>query len=163
MRNLLIVGLLFTASAVSAQNFSATLSAPWDGENVPAGQQCHLFGGEGATPEIVLQGLPEGTQMVRVEFNDKSFAPLADNGGHGVIGFAVSGPVAVLPSVPGMTVDLPEGASVLAAARAGGQYASPGYLPPCSGGRGNRYMADVIALDAAGKALGRLQIELGRY
>ncbi len=163
MRNTLIAGLMMAASAASAQSFTAELGPPWGGVNVPDGQQCRLFDGNGATPMIILQGLPEGTAQMRVEFNDKSYAPLADNGGHGVIGFQVSGPNAVLPSVPGMTADLPDGAEVLAAARSGGQYASPGYLPPCSGGRGNRYMADVIALDAAGGELARVSVELGRY
>jgi len=155
--------LVLVAGAASAQSFSASLSPPWDGVNVPDGQQCRLHGGNGATPEISLQGLPEGTALLRVEFNDKSYAPLSENGGHGVIGFTVSGMDVVLPSVPGMTADLPAGAEVLAAARSGGEYASPGYLPPCSGGRGNRYMADVIALDASGAELGRVPVELGRY
>jgi len=163
MRTILIAGLLMVASAASAQGFTAELAPPWDGVNVPSGQQCRLFDGNGATPMIILQGLPEGTTHMRVEFNDKSYAPLAENGGHGVIGFQVRGPDAVLPSVPGMTAELPDGAEVLAAARSGGQYASPGYLPPCSGGRGNRYMADVIALDAGGAELARVPVELGRY
>ncbi len=163
MRNILIAGLIMAAGMAHAQSFTAKLALPWNGVTVPDGQQCRLFGGDGATPIIVLQGLPEGTVQMRVEFNDKSYAPLADNGGHGVIGFPVSGPDAVLPSVPGMTAYLPLGAEVLAAARSSGQYASAGYLPPCSGGRGNRYMADVIALDTNGAELARVPVELGRY
>ncbi len=163
MRNILIAGLIMAAGMASAQSFTAELGPPWDGITVPDGQQCRLFNGNGATPMIILQGLPQATTRIRVEFNDKSYAPLANNGGHGVIGFQVSGPNAVLPSVPGMTTVLPEGAEVLAAARSSGQYASPGYLPPCSGGRGNRYMADVIALDATGAELARMPVELGRY
>ena len=163
MRNLLIAGLILAAGAASAQSFKAELAAPWDGENVPSGQQCRLFEGAGATPPMALTGLPDGTVQIRVEFNDKSYPPLAANGGHGVIGFSVSGPNAALPAVPGMTADLPEGIEVLSAARSSGQYASPGYLPPCSGGRGNRYMADVIALDASGTELARVSVELGRY
>lgn len=163
MRNILIAGLIMAAGMAHAQSFTAKLALPWNGVTVPDGQQCRLFGGDGATPIIVLQGLPEGTVQMRVEFNDKSYAPLADNGGHGVIGFPVSGSHAVLPSVPGMTAYLPMGAEVLAAARSSGQYASAGYLPPCSGGRGNRYMADVIALDANGAELARVPVELGRY
>jgi len=163
MRNIIITGLVLAAGMANAQSFSAELAPPWDSINVPDGQQCRLFNGNGATPMIILQGLPAGTAMMRVEFNDKSYAPLADNGGHGVIGFQVSGPNAVLPSVPGMTANLPAGVEVLAAARSGGQYASAGYLPPCSGGRGNRYMADVIAVDATGAELARVPVELGRY
>lgn len=163
MKYLTILALLLATGAAHAQSFTAALAAPWGGEFVPEGQQCHLFGGNGSTPMMILQGLPEGTVQMRVEFNDKSYAPLADNGGHGVISFAVTGPNAVLPSVPGMTAHMPEGAEVISAARSGGQYASAGYLPPCSGGRGNRYMADVIALDATGAELGRVAVELGLY
>ena len=101
MRKILTAILFLTAGAVSAQSFSASLSPPWDGVKVPEGQQCHLFGGNGATPEISVQGLPDGTAQIRLEFNDKSYAPLSENGGHGVIGFMVSGADAVLPSVPG--------------------------------------------------------------
>lgn len=163
MRNTVIAGLLMAASAANAQSFTAELGPPWDGIDVPDGQQCRLFNGDGATPLIILQGLPEGAAQMRVEFNDKSYAPLSENGGHGAIGFQVIGPNAVLPSVPGMTADLPEGAEVLAAALSSGRYASAGYLPPCSGGRGNRYMADVIAQDASGAELARVSVELGRY
>ena len=161
----LVLGFVFSimAGAAIAQSFSASLAPPWDGVEVPSGQQCHLHGGDGATPIFTLSGLPAGTVSIRVEFNDKSYEPLANDGGHGVIGFAVSGPNAVLPSVPGMTAEMPEGAEVLAAARTGGEYASAGYLPPCSGGRGNRYMADVIALDANGAEVGREAVELGLY
>jgi len=163
MRTLLSLAFILAAGTTAAQSFSASLTAPWDGITVPEGQQCQLFGGNGATPEITLHGLPAGTASVRVEFNDKSYAPLADSGGHGVIGFTVSGPDAVLPSVPGMTANMPANARVLAAARSGGQYASPGYLPPCSGGRGNRYMADVIAQDASGAELATVALEIGKY
>ncbi|MEQ8899831.1 MAG: hypothetical protein RID11_07455 [Roseovarius sp.] len=61
------------------------------------------------------------------------------NGAHGTIGFPVNGSKALLPSVPGMTARLPGGARVIHPARSSGDYASPGYLPPYSGGRGNRY------------------------
>lgn len=43
-------------------------------------------------------------------------------------------------------------------------YASAGYLPPCSGGRGNRYTVDVKILDAAGKVLDtQRNVAIGRY
>ena len=163
MRNLLSAALVLAAGMAHAQSFEAKLALPWNGVTVPEGQQCRLFGGNGATPIFVLNGLPDRTVQMRVEFNDKSYPPLSENGGHGVISFSVSGPNAVLPSVPGMTAYLPMGAVVISAARSSGQYASPGYLPPCSGGRGNRYMADVIALDADGIELASVPVELGRY
>jgi len=163
VRNLLIAGFIMAAGAINAQNFTAELGPPWDGTLVPEGQQCRLFGGNGATPMIILRNLPAGTTQMRVEFNDKSYGPLANNGGHGIIGYQVSGPNAVLPAVPGMTTFLADGIVVITAARSSGQYASAGYLPPCSGGRGNRYMADVIAQDANGAELASVPLELGLY
>ncbi len=163
MRKFLTAALVLAAGMAHAEGFSVKLALPWNGVTVPEGQQCRLFGGDGATPVFVLNGLPEGTTQVRVEFNDKSYPPLSEDGGHGVIGFPVSGPDAVLPSVPGMMAYLPSGATVISAARTGGRYASAGYLPPCSGGRGNRYEADVVALDARGAELARVAVELGRY
>jgi len=88
-----------------------------------------------------------------------------DDGGHGIIAFAVTPTdgTASLPSVPGGTADLPEGVSVATASRGTGDYASPGYLPPCSGGQGNTYSATVTALDSAGIELAAGKIELGKY
>ena len=142
---------------------TVALQAPWDGKKVPSGQQCNLFGGKGATPPMVVSGLPKGTVWVAVAYNDRDFGPLSRNGGHGTIGFPVKGATAKLPAVPGMTDKLPGGAKVLAKAKSTGEYSSTGYLPPCSGGRGHRYMADVLALGADGKTLEKVTIEIGRY
>ncbi|WP_244888459.1 hypothetical protein [Roseovarius tolerans] len=49
-------------------------------------------------------------------------------------------------------------------ARSRGDYASPGYLPPCSGGRGNRYTVDLRAIDKAGKVLAEVKtVDIGKY
>lgn len=158
-----LAAIILSAGAAIADEFTVTIGAPWGGVDVPEGQQCRLFGGDGATPPMQITGLPEGTVTVHVEFNDKSYGPLADNGGHGIIRFDAAAGDTSLPSVPGMTAVLPDGAFVVSAARSTGQYASDGYLPPCSGGRGNRYSADVIAFDAAQNRLGGVTVELGRY
>ena len=142
---------------------SVTLLPPWDGEVVPAGEVCTLQGGNGSTPPMALAGLPKGTASVAVEFNDISFPAMAFNGGHGVLGFAVAGPDAQLLPVPAMTTDLPEGSWVISAARAGGQYASAGYLPPCSGGNGHTYQVVVRALDANNIELDMARVVLGTY
>lgn len=164
LKPILTFAALMFGTAATADDFSVSLMAPWDGVEVPAGQQCRLFdGGDGVTPPIVLSGLPEGTVMVHVEFNDKSYAPLSQNGGHGIIGFMVNEADVTLPAVPGMSTEMPIGAFIVKAARSTGRYASDGYLPPCSGGRGNRYSADVIAFDVAGVELGSVTVELGRY
>ena len=142
---------------------TATIKAPWDGQRVPTGQQCRLFGGRGATPPMEVAGIPAGTAWIVVAFNDRDFAPLSTCGGHGTIGFPARGTKMTLPAVPGMTAQLPGGAVVVAAARSTGDYASPRYLPPCSGGRGNRYFAEVSAMDRANKVLATARVELGRY
>lgn len=160
----LIAGVgLGTVPGIADAAMTVTLDAPWDGRKVPAGQQCSLFGGNGATPPMTVAGLPQGTVWVVVAFNDRDYRPLSRNGGHGTIGFPVKGASAKLPAVPGMTDRLPGGARVVAAAKSTGRSASPGYLPPCSGGRGNRYSADVSAVGADGKVIETVRIAIGRY
>ena len=156
----MIVGL---SPVAALAEMSLALLPPWDGQTVPVDQVCALHGGNGMTPPMALSGLPEGTVSLAVEFNDISFASLAFNGGHGAIGFAVTGPEAELPPVPALTADLPEGSWVISAARTSGQYASPGYIPPCSGGNGHTYQAVVRALDAEGNELDMARVVLGRY
>lgn len=149
--------------AVASAQMTATLMAPWDGKRIPAGQQCPLDGGKGATPPIKVAGLPKGTAMVVVAFSDRDYPPLSRAGGHGTIGFAVKGTTATLPAVPGMTGKLSGGARVMAAAKSTGAYASPGYLPPCSGGQNHRYLADISAVAADGKPLETIKIAIGNY
>jgi hypothetical protein len=157
----LIVALMMAVPA--AAKMQVSLLAPWDGKKVPAGQECRIDGGNGKTPPMKIVGLPQGTAWILVEYNDKSYQPLSTKGGHGSIGYKVSGTSATLPAIPGMTKDLGSKAWVVKPARSTGDYASKGYLPPCSGGRGNRYSADVKAVDSAGKVLETVKIEIGRY
>lgn len=163
---LVVVGTgLATGAAMAQAPLTLRLADPaWDGVTIPEGQQCALQGGSGTTPAIEVSGLPEGTTTVDVAFSDETYQPMND-GGHGVIAFAVTpvGGTATLPSVPGGTADLPEGASVATPSRGTGEYASPGYLPPCSGGAGNTYSATVSALDGASKELATGKIEIGKY
>ena len=144
--------------------------AAWNGKIVPKGQQCKKFGGSGSTPSLIVEGVPAEANAIIVEFNDASYMDLSSDGGHGKIGFRVSGGgKQVLPSVPGQTDKLPDGSFVEKRNRATGDYATPGYLPPCSGGRGNNYFADVKAVYKAktekekSKLLATGKIELGKY
>lgn len=162
-KTIALIALLMLPAVPAFAAMKASVLPPWDGKTVPAGQQCKLNGGNGKTPPIKVTGMPDGTRWIVVEFNDRSYAPLANNGGHGKIGFPVSGSTATLPPVPGMTARLPGRAVVVAKARTSGRYASPGYLPPCSGGKGNRYTAVVKALDANSKLLEKVNINIGRY
>jgi len=163
---IIVAGLGLAAGAIAQSGqLELRLADPaWDGVTIPQGQHCALQGGSGATPAIAVSGLPEGTTTVNVAFNDETYQPMND-GGHGIIAYAVTPAdgTATLPSVPGGTADLPAGASVATASRGTGDYASPGYLPPCSGGAGNTYSATVTALDSTGKELATGKIELGKY
>ncbi|MDQ2091686.1 hypothetical protein [Marimonas arenosa] len=145
-------------------DMSAQLLSPWDGKKVPAGQQCRLFGGNGSTPPMVVSGIPAGAVWIIAEFNDKSYSPLSSKGGHGIVAWPVKGSKTKLFAVPGMKSRLPGGARLVKAARSTGKYASDGYLPPCSGGRGNRYAVDLKAVDAKGKILAKISnFAIGRY
>ena len=154
-----------------ADDLNVSFADPaWDGKKIPDGQQCTKFGGKGGTPALQVDNIPAGTNAIIVEFNDRDYQPLSRNGGHGKIGFWIleGSSSALLPSVPGETNDLPEGSFVEKDNRATGAYARPGYLPPCSGGRGNRYFAEVKAVQKVEgkkkpKVLAKTRIQLGRY
>jgi hypothetical protein len=165
-----LIALAFAAAALPAIAQEPQLAitftdTAWTGDTVPDGQQCPLQGGQGATPALHLANVPDGTAIIETAYNDETYQPMND-GGHGILRFAVTpanGEVD-LPSVPGNTADnLPEGATVQAAARAEGDYASPGYLPPCSGGNGNTYSVTVKALDANETEIGQGKVTIGKY
>lgn len=167
-----LLALVFAAALPSgvalAQDATLAITfadAAWTGETVPEGQQCPLQGGTGATPALHIANVPADTASIEVAFNDETYTPM-DDGGHGVLSFAVTleNFEVDLPSVPGNTADsLPEGVTVAKAARGEGDYASPGYLPPCSGGQGNTYTATVSARAADDRVLGQGTITLGTY
>jgi hypothetical protein len=154
------------AAAIAQDSLAVTFTDPtWTGDKVPEGQQCPLQGGQGATPAMHVTGIPEGATIIETAYNDETYQPM-NNGGHGILRFAVTpanGEVD-LPSVPGNTADnLPEGVTVQTAARGTGDYASPGYLPPCSGGNGNTYSVTVKALDSGEAELAEGKVTIGKY
>lgn len=164
MRKIFGAAIFVVFSGAASADITVTFGGDWDGVTVPDGQQCHLHGGNGATPPISLTGLPDGAAVVVLEFNDKSYRPLSENGGHGAIAFDVTGMSAELPAVPELSDELGDGIRVQHAARSSGNYASPGYLAPCSGGQGNRYTVDIIVKNAIGAPLETLtDIDIGRY
>lgn len=155
-----------TLPAAAQSSLTIAFADPlWTGDKIPAGQHCRLLGGDGSTPAFAVSGIPEGTAQINAEFNDESYKPLSKDGGHGIIGFTVASTdgTATLPSVPGYSTDLPEGAMVVAKARTRAPYDSVGYLPPCSGGVGNTYAAVLRALAADGTELASGHIVLGKY
>lgn len=142
----------------------------WNGKTIPSGQQCRMFGGKGGTPALKVDDIPAGANAIIIEYNDLSFGPLSNGGGHGTIGHWIKGPSATLAAVPGETAsDLPANTFIERKALSSGQYASPGYLPPCSGGRGNTYAAVVKAVYKAtregeeSQLLAQQKITLGSY
>ncbi len=155
------------ASSALADEFRAEFTDPaWNGETIPKGQQCSEYDGAGATPPIRVSGLPEGTNAVLVAFNDESYEPLSTDGGHGIVGFDVdvANATAVLLSVPGDTVELPNGVWIEADNR--DDIGVVGYLPPCSGGTGNLYSATLFAVQYRGEdyeVLAETYLQLGRY
>lgn len=150
--------------ASPAAAMDVALSGGWDGKRVPAGQHCKLQGGNGKTPPMVVSDIPAGAVWIVMEFNDKDYRPLSTKGGHGILAYQVQGATTNVPALPAQTRKMPRGAQVLKDHRAKGQFASPGYIPPCSNGRNNRYSVDVKAVDASGKVLARKRnIPLGRY
>jgi len=154
--------LLLTAGMAHA-DMSIKLGGGWDGKTVPEGQQCTLFDGNGSTPPMEISSLPSGTAWVHVEFNDRDYPPLSENGGHGVIGYPVEGSSADIYSVPGLAGELPGDAKVISPAKGTGEYASDGYMPPCSGGKGNNYFAVVKAISSSGDVIEEQVVEMGQY
>ncbi|MCF4167188.1 hypothetical protein L2U69_16185 [Zavarzinia compransoris] len=142
-----------------------TLSDPaWTGGAIPDGQQCTKFGAVAPmTPPLKVSGLPIGTLRVIVEFNDEDFQPLSYDGGHGKIDFEVGPGEAYLPAVPGETDQMPPGVRIAAKNRATGDFARPGYLPPCSGGRDHDYFAVVKAIGPTQEVLAEGRVDIGSY
>lgn len=142
----------------------------WNGRSIPAGQQCHRDGGNGATPALRVSNIPPEANELLIEFSDKSFIPM-DNGGHGIIGYHLApGTTEVtLPPVPGHSFDLPAPFFVVSAHRRAGWDIPGAYLPPCSGGTGHYYYTTIKAiaapeqLEQMPKMLGRGKLNLGRY
>jgi hypothetical protein len=150
-----------------------TFASPeWTGRAIPEGAQCRAQGGTKGSPALAVEGIPPGTTHLLVLFNDRSYPPLSSGGGHGTLRLDVPPGVSRLtvPSVPSETMTLPSGILVEAPHRGDvpGLRAG-GYLAPCSGGRGNVYEAQVLAVSRTGQKdtpatiLGEGTIVIGRY
>ena len=141
----------------------------WDGIVIPEGQHCKKFGGKGSTPPLTVYNVPVEANAIVVEFNGLGYQPLSKKGGHGKIGFEIEigAGTAQLPAVPGGTKKMPDGVWLVKKNRATGAWRSPGYLPPCSGGKGSTYVADVLAVEKTSKkkykVLSKARIVMGSY
>lgn len=156
---------------LQAQELSAAFTeSAWQEESVPEGQQCQRFGGKNPqSPEVKVENIPEDADAIVLEFSDRSVERM-DNGGHGKVGYKLSGErdAVTVPSVPGHTMDLPEGFFTVEAQRAPGWDTAGAYLPPCSGGRGNDYFIDVKAVklgegQTVSEVLTETSIKMGVY
>jgi len=152
---------LLLSAAVHAEMQIGFADPAWDGRKIPSDQVCRQFKGRGGTPPLVVSALPAGTTALVVEFSDQD-ARRFRNGGHGVLRFEVppGSSEYTLPVVPGESDALPAGVSEVRSHRMRGVAGT--YLPPCSGGRGNTYVAEVTA-EGAGGELGSAEIKLGNY
>lgn len=166
-----VVIALAVTSMAHAQEMQATFTDPaWTGDKVPEGQQCQRFGGENPhSPELKITNIPSGADAIVLEFSDRTFEQM-NNGGHGKVGYKISGDRSevTIPSIPGHTMDLPEGFFVVAPHRAPNWDKAGAYLPPCSGGRGNQYAIDIKAVklddnQEVSEVLAETSIGMGAY
>ena len=143
----------------------------WNGKTVPEGQQCQCFGGKNPmTPSLIINNIPPETNVIVMEYSDRSYAPM-DNGGHGKIGFKIKQGTrsVVIPSVPGHSFELPDGFFIITPHQGSWWCKAGAYQPPCSGGRGNSYYVTIKAVYESSnkkeetKLIGKTVVELGNY
>jgi len=120
----------------------------WDGITVPEGQWCSMFEWNGSTPELLIENIPDGTQVITIAYSDRSSAE-NDNGGHGIVGINIANwnNSVIVESIAGESFDLPDNMFVVEvshSAKSNGW----AYLPPCSGWSGNEYYISLKALDS---------------
>ncbi|KAF0205187.1 MAG: hypothetical protein FD173_1238 [Gallionellaceae bacterium] len=166
---LIAIFTLFVSTAHAEGALRASLAdAAWDGNKIPAGQQCARFGGKGATPVIKVEQIPVGANALVIEFSDLTYQPM-NNGGHGKIAYRIASgsKQTTIPSVAGHSFDLPSGFFLIEAQRAPSWDKAGAYLPPCSGGKGNTYVVTVKAVkEVDGKistSLAETTVKIGLY
>lgn len=166
IKTVLGISILFLPALSMAMNVEID-DKSWDGKIVPEGQQCNRFGGKASTPPMLIKNLPEGTNLIVMSYSDID-APSMNNGGHGVLAYAVNNAASKLniPSVPGHTFELPKGFTTIQAHLAPNWDTAGTYMPPCSGGGGHKYVVKVeaysVGIDKL-TVLGTNVIELGKY
>jgi len=165
----IIVAALVLYSAWSyGGDFSVSISDDsWDGVTVPEGQQCQKFGGTPSSPPLSVSEIPEGTNLLIIEFSDTSYEPMS-NGGHGKLGFALSSNVSAVEIAPvaGHTFDLPTGFITVTAHQAPTWDLPGAYLAPCSGGKGNLYRLTVKAAAVSSdgiEILAESSVDMGKF
>ena len=117
----------------------------------PPSQVCKEEGGQGKTPALFIDNIPDEANLLILEINNLLDPALSHNGGLGAIGFYhdENTPTAVLLPVPGETLALPKYAFREKPNRvnASKPYA---YLPPCQIKGRSEYSATVKAVRRTG-------------
>ena len=164
--------LKFFTSLIIASSFSAYASAievkladaAWDGVKIPTGQQCQKFGGNHpATPKLNVSGIPEGSDLIVLEYSDRDSKKM-NNGGHGRMSFAIDATVTnvEIPTVAGHSFQLPESFTMIEKHRGAGWDKEGAYMPPCSGGKGHAYYVTVKTMK--GKMVtAQTVLEMGKF
>ena len=140
----------------------------WDGNKIPLGQQCQKFKGHGYTPRIRINNIPDGSNAIIIEYSDKTYKAM-DNGGHGKIGYYIDERMkeVTIPPIEGHTFDLPKSFFIVSPQQAPKWDKAGAYLPPCSGGKGNLYAAQIKAVHVTDgkvdKEFTNVDIKLGVY
>lgn len=170
-----LIALTVSLISICSQAEPLTVSfkdSAWDGKAVPDMAQCNKFDGTLGSPELTVSNIPEGSNALIVAFSDKDYPP-ADNGGHGIIATPIplGSQTYEIKSVPAHSFELPTPFVMMAEHKASFWDTSGAYLPPCSGGMGNRYYLTVLAVNSADSinadskydVLGQFDLQMGTY
>ena len=61
----------YTPVAPNLPELRVTFTDPaWNGQAIPAGQQCRRFQGQGNTPALRVENIPAGANALLLAFND---------------------------------------------------------------------------------------------
>ena len=157
--------LVVACAAVQADDLDVTHgNESWNGQVVPKTGICTRRGGEGWSPEMLVQNIPDGTEHLELRFTDLDWE---SEGAHGIIrmklspSFIKEGSL-TLASFKGETDTLPAGMTAIASHKCG-KCGGGVYLGPCSGGRAHNYVVNIYALDGALNVLSSGSLPLGVY
>lgn len=134
----------------------------WDGKNVPQIGQCNICQGQGYSPPLLVQNIPEGADHLVVEYIDKTMGVH-----HGAIRFRINKkPDFTITSIPEQTFDLPPDA-YLDTEHDAPIGRSGAYMAPCGCGYRNKYTATIYAIKfedpGPSMLVGKGKITLGRF
>ncbi|MBF0187112.1 MAG: hypothetical protein HQL50_04220 [Magnetococcales bacterium] len=176
-RLLIILLAIFLTACIAPEPVSQNLprlrvqfdGTGWNGIAIAQENRCRADGGRGLSPSFKVSRLPVGTNAILVRYNNEDNRKL-ENGGLGEIGFKVD-----MEETSAVTVAIPEGTDTLPDSvwieihNRWGDMQGIGYRAPCSGGKGDRYSASVLALKTfrqtgvPPKILAQGSIFLGRW